>query len=74
MRTLATLALVCAASGATIGEATSLHRLSIIAHHAGGTWRSQPDLGTPLGAGDRIQVMVTGARVAEVHALNVAAG
>ena len=59
--------------GATIGEATSLHRLSIIAHHAGGTWRSQPDLGTPLGAGDRIQVMVTGARVAEVHALNVAA-
>jgi voltage-gated potassium channel len=56
--------------GATIGEVTSLYRLSIIAHSGGGAWRSQPELSTPLGPGERIQVMVTGARVAEVHALN----
>lgn len=56
--------------GATIGEAISVHRLSIVAHRSGPSWVSQPELSTHLGAGDLIQVMVSGPRVAEVHALN----
>lgn len=59
-----------ALDGERIGEAISLHRLTIVAHRSGGTWISQPELSAFLGAGDQIQVMVHGDRVAEVHALN----
>ena len=60
--------------GARIGEAISLHRLTIVAHRAGGPWVSQPELSTVLSAGDQVQIMVHGDRVAELHALNTPSG
>ena len=56
--------------GETIGALASMHRLNVVAHRSGGGWVSQPDVTVTLGAGDELQVMVSGERVAEVHALN----
>jgi voltage-gated potassium channel len=58
-----------ALDGETIGEAISVHRLTIIAHCSNGQWVSQPRLGITIGAGDRVQLMVAGGRVAEARAL-----
>ncbi|MDG1480062.1 MAG: NAD-binding protein [Myxococcota bacterium] len=58
-----------ALDGETIGGAISVHRLTVVAHRSGGQWISQPDLSQPIGAGDALQVMVSGDRVSEVRSL-----
>ncbi len=59
-----------ALAGRTVLEVGRDLRLGVVALHRGGAWELQPIPERVLTAGDRVQIMVPGQRVAELHRLN----